>query len=157
MIRAALLIAAASAALALVACSAEPESPEAAVRATLAAVETAADERDVDGVRARISDAYADARGNDKAEVVQVAAFHLLRNQAVYTLSRIQTIDTSEPGFAAVEMLVALAGSPIDDAEALLRVKADLYRFEVALREEEPGTWRVTAAAWQPATLADFR
>jgi len=104
-----------------------------------------------------VSDAYADARGNDKADVVRIAAFHLLRNQAVYTLSRIQTIDTSEPGKAAVEMLVALAGSPIDDAEALLRVKADLYRFEVALREEEPGTWRVTASSWQPATLADFR
>lgn len=152
-----LLAAAASAALALCACSSEPESPEAAVRATLAAIEAAAGERDVDGVRSRISDAYADARGNDKAEVVRVAAFHLLRNQAVYTFSRIKTLDTSEPGSARVELVVALAGSPIDDGEALLRLNADLYRFEVVLREEEPGSWRVTASSWQPAALADFR
>jgi hypothetical protein len=152
-----LLVASATALLALLACSAEPDSPEVAVRATLAAIETAAGERDVAGVRERISDAYADSRGNDKANVVQVAAFHLLRNQAVYTLSRILRIDTSEPGRAAVEVLVALAGSPIDDSEALLTVNADLYRFEVALREEEPGSWRVTASSWQPATLADFR
>ncbi|MEX2205713.1 MAG: hypothetical protein WEF50_05740 [Myxococcota bacterium] len=150
-------VAIASAALALSACSGEPESPEAAVRATLAAIEAAAGERDVDGVRSRISDAYADARGNDKAEVVQVAAFHLLRNQAVYTLSRIQSVDTSEPGRARVDLLVAMAGKPIDDAEALLTVNADLYRFEVALGEEEPGTWRVTSSSWQRATLADFR
>jgi hypothetical protein len=152
-----LLAAAASAALAFSACSSEPESPEAAVRATLAAIEAAAGERDVDGVRSRISDAYADSRGNDKAEVVQVAAFHLLRNQAVYTFSRIRSVDTSQPGSAQVDLVVALAGSPIDDGEALLTVNADLYRFEVALREEEPGTWRVTASKWQPATLADFR
>lgn len=147
----------ASAPLALFACSSEPDSPEIAVRATLAAIEAAAGERDVDGVRARISDAYRDARGNDKAAVVQVAAFHLLRNQAVYTFSRIQSIDTSVPGSAQAEVLVALAGKPISDAEALLTVNADLYRFDVQLREEEPGSWRVTASSWQPATLADFR
>ena len=152
-----LLLAAASAALALLACSGEPDSPEAAVRATLAAIEAAAGERDVDGVRSRISDAYADARGNDKAELVQVAAFHLLRNQAVYTLSRVRSVELGEPGSAQADVLVALAGKPIDDAEALLTVNADLYRFDVSLREEEPGTWRVTSSSWQPATLADFR
>ena len=152
-----LLAAAAGAAFALSACSSEPDSPEAAVRATLEAIERAAGERDVDGVRARISDAYADARGNDKAEVVQIAAFHLLRNQAVYTFSRVQSVDTSEPARAQVQALVALAGSPIPDAEALATLNADLYRFDVSLREEEPGTWRVVAANWKPATLADFR
>lgn len=151
------LVLAATAALALLACSGEPDSPESAVRATLAAIEAAAGERDVDSIRARISDAYADAHGNDKAELVRIAAFHLLRNQAVYTFSRIQTLDTSDPGGAQVQALVALAGSPIPDAEALAALRADLYRFDVHLREEEPGLWRVTAASWQPATLADFR
>jgi len=148
---------AATAALALLACSGEPDSPDSAVRATLEALENAAGERDVDGVRARISDAYVDTRGNDKASLVQLAAFHLLRNQAVYTFSRIQTIDTSEPGAAQVQALVALAGRPIPDAAALATVNADLYRFDVRLREEEPDTWRVVASSWHPAALADFR
>jgi len=145
------------AALALLACSGEPGSPEAAVRATLAAIETAAGERDVGTLKEHVSEAYADAQGNDKRAVVGVAALHLLRNQAVYTFSRIQAIDTSLPGRADVRALVALAGRPIPDAAALATVRADLYRFDVRLREEEPGTWRVVSADWQPATLGDFR
>lgn len=139
------------------ACSGEPDSPEAAVRAALAAVEAAATERDVDGVKAQISDAYKDRRHNDKQALVQLAALHLLRNQAVYTFSRIQALEIDPPGNAKVQALVALAGRPIPDAAALATVRADLYRFDVTLREETPGTWRVLAADWQPATLADFR
>ncbi len=149
----------ASAALGLFACSGEPDSPEDAVRATLAAIEQAAGERDVDGVRVRVSEAYKDGRGNDKAAVVQVAAFHLLRNQAVYTFTVIQSVelDANDHAAAQVQALVALAGSPIANAEALATLNADLYRFDVALREEEPGVFRVVSANWQPATLADFR
>jgi len=143
--------------LALAACSSAPDSPEDVVRATLAAIESAADERDAGAVGEHISEAYADARGHDKREVVQVAALHLLRNQAVYTLTRVQSIEVSEPGRAEVRALAALAGRPIPDLDALAVVNADLYRFDVTLREEEPGTWRVVSAAWQPATLGDFR
>ncbi len=149
--------AAALVALLLAGCSGEPDSPETAVRATLAAIEKAAGERDVDALREHVSDAYRDARRNGKREVVQLAALHLLRNQAVYTFSRIHSLDTSEPGVAQVQALVALAGRPIPDAEALLTVRADLYRFDVRLREEEPGVWRVVAADWMPAALSDFR
>jgi hypothetical protein len=155
------LAALAATALALGACSSEPDSPEDAVRAALGAIEQAASARDVDGVRARISDGYKDARGNDKAAVVQVAAYHLLRNQAVYTFSVIRSVeigaDPDDPGAARADALVALAGTPIANAEALATLNADLYRFDVSLREEEPGLWRVVAASWQPATLEDFR
>jgi hypothetical protein len=145
------------AALALLACSGEPDSPDTAVRATLAAIEAAAGERDVGAVEVHVSEAYADAQGHDKRAVVGVAALHLMRNQTVYTFSRIHTIDTSEPGSAQVQALVALAGRPIPDAAALATVRADLYRFDLRLREEEPRTWRVIAASWQPAALTDFR
>lgn len=151
------LLAAAALAGALVACSRAPDSPEDQVRATLAAIESAADGRDAGAIGEHVSEAYADARGHDKREVVQVAALHLLRNQAVYTLSRIQSVDATESGRARVRALVALAGRPIPDLDALAVVNADLYRFDVALREEEPGTWRVVSASWAPATLADFR
>ncbi len=151
------LVLAAAAALALLACSRGPDSPEDAVRAALAAIEQAAGDRDVDGVRARISDGYKDSRGNDKAAVVQVAAYHLLRNQVVHTFSLIQSVEIDEAGDARASVLVAMAASPIPSAEALLAVNADLYRFDVSLREEEPGLWRVVSAKWQPAALEDFR
>jgi hypothetical protein len=53
-------------------------------------------------------------------------------------------------------VLVALAGTPIHDPSALLGVRADLYRFDVRLRDED-GHWRVTSAEWQPASAADFQ
>jgi hypothetical protein len=146
-----------AAATVLLACSSAADSPEDAVRATLAAIESAADARDAGAISEHISEAYADPHGHDKREVVQIAALHLLRNQTVYTLTLVQGVDTSEPGHAQVRALVALAGRPIPDLDALALVNADLYRFDVALREEEPGTWRVVSAAWQPATIADFQ
>lgn len=141
----------------LASCSPAPESPDAQVRAALAAIEAAAGARDVDALAVHVSDRYGDASGNDKRALLGVAALHFVRNQAVYTLTRIQSLELPEPGRADVRVLAALAGRPIPDAAALAALRADLYRFDVTLSEEEPGTWRISAARWQPATLSDFR
>jgi hypothetical protein len=78
-----------------------------------------------------------------------------MQHSAVYLLTRVSALELSAPGEAHAQVLVAMAGTPIADASALLGVRADLYRFDVKLREED-GDWRVTAAEWQPATAADF-
>jgi hypothetical protein len=137
-------------------CSSGPESAEDAVRRTLGAIEAAAGARDAGEIRVHLSESYQDARGNDKQDVVGVAALHLVRNQAVYTLSRVASLELVAPDRAEVRVLAALAGQPIPDPAALLTLRADLYQFDVVLREEEPGVWRVTSADWRPATLADF-
>lgn len=139
------------------ACASEPESPEDAVRATLAAIESAAGERDAGGIGEHVSEAYADVRGNDKKAVLALATLHLMRNQAVYTLSRVASLELVAPDRAEARVHAALAGQPIPDPAALLTLRADLYRFDVVLREEEPGVWRVSSATWRPATLADFQ
>ena len=144
-------------ALLLVACGGEDSSPDAAVRRTLAAIEAAARARDVSALAEQVSEAYADDRGNDRQAARQIAAFHLLRNQSVHTLTRIRSVTFEEPEQARVEALVAMAGTAIPDADVLATVRADLYRFDVTLREEQPGTWRVLAARWWPAALDDFR
>jgi len=138
------------------ACSSGPESPEDRVRATVAAIEAAAGARDAGELGEQISESYKDARGNTKKDVLGVVTLHLMRNQKVYTLSRILSIELAEPDRAQVRVLAALAGSPIPDPSALAGLRADLYEFDATLREEQPGTWRVTAADWHPATLADF-
>jgi len=140
----------------LLACSSEPESPEDQVRAVLARIEAAASARDVGALKQELSVAYHDAQGNDRRAVLGLATAHFMRNKSVYILSRVRSVDLPEPGFAQAEELVALAGTPIRDALALPALHADLYRFDVRLREER-GEWRVLSAAWQPATLEDFR
>jgi hypothetical protein len=147
--------AAALAALAL-ACGGGEDTPEAAVRRTLAAIEEAAGARDVGAFVAHVAPDYADPHGNDRDAVRRIAAFHLLRNQAVHTLVRLREVAIVEPGHAQVDALVAMAGTEIPDAEVLASVRADLYRFALTLREAEPGVWRVTSATWHPATRDDF-
>ncbi len=144
-------------ALLLVVCGGEESSPDAAVRRTLAAIEAAARARDVSALAEHVSETYADDRGNDRQAVRRIAAFHLLRNHSVHTLTRIRSIVFDEPSQAQVEALVAMASTAIPDADVLATVRADLYRFDVTLREEEPGTWQVTSARWRPAALDDFR
>ena len=141
----------------LLACSSAPPSPEDAVRATLAAIEAAAGARDAGAIKPHLSEAYRDPNGNGRKDVLGIATVHLMRNQAVYTLSRITELELVAPDRAQVRVLAALAGQPIPDPAALARVRADLYQFDVTLREEEPGVWRVTSADWRPASLADFQ
>ena len=127
------------------------------MRRALASIEEAARAKDVGALAQHVSESYADAQGNDKRAVTGLASFHFLRNQAVYTLTRIQRLEIPEAGHAEATAVVALAGTAIPDADALALVRADLQRFDLALREEEPGTWRVVTATWGPATFDDFR
>jgi len=58
---------------------------------------------------------------------------HLLRQRSVHLLTRVVEIGLPRPGEATAQVLVAMAGSPID------------------------GPWRVVSAAWRPAALDDYR
>jgi hypothetical protein len=149
-------LAGAMAAVAL-ACGGAEDTPEEAVRRTLAAIEEAAGARDPGALAEHLSADYTDAQGNDRESARRLAAFHLLRNQSVHTLVRVREVAIVEPGRAEADALVAMAGTAIPDADVLATVRADLYRFTVSLHEEEPRVWRVTSATWQPASLDDFR
>jgi hypothetical protein len=148
------MLAALTLALAL-GCGGDERSPEDQVRRVLAALEAAAEARDVGAMKEYLSEWYQDAQGNDRRTVLGLATGHFMRNKSVYVFTRIGAVEIAEPGLARAEALVALAGTPIADAGALPQVHADLYRFDVRLRDER-GTWRVISAAWQPATLSDF-
>jgi hypothetical protein len=111
--RTALRLALAALTLFVVTCREEDSSPEAAVRRTLAAIEAAARAKDLSAIVEHVSEAYADDRGNDRQAVRQIAAFHLLRNQSVHTLTRIRSVSFPDPGLADAEALVAMAGTAI--------------------------------------------
>jgi hypothetical protein len=136
-------------------CSGDAETPEDQVRRVIDALQAAAEARDVGAMKEQLSESYKDAQGNDRRTVLGMATGHFMRNKSVYVFSRIVAVEIAEPGLARAEALVALAGRPVKDLSALAQVRADLYRFDLRLRDER-GTWRVISAAWQPATLSDF-
>jgi hypothetical protein len=71
-------------------------------------------------------------------------------------LTRVRHVEVSPPGEARAVAVVAMAGTPIPGPEALSGLRANLYFFDVRLRQED-GSWRVTSAQWEPATVEDLR
>lgn len=137
-------------------CGGGEETPEEQVRKVMAALEAAAEARDVGALKEHLSESYKDPQGNDRRMVLGLATGHFMRNSSLYLLTRVKEVEIPEPGRARVDALIALAGTPIKDPEALLGVRADVYRFDVRLGDED-GAWRVTSAAWQPANAGDFQ
>lgn len=152
--RSAALLAAVSG-IAWPACSAQPESAEAQIRALLAEMEEAAEAKEIRPLKAVVSERYADDHGNDRQAIVRLLAYHFLRNQSIHLLTRVAAVELPEPGRGSVTVYVAMAGGPIADVDSLTRLRADLYRFDFAL-EEIGKSWRVSRAAWRPAEARDF-
>lgn len=125
------------------------------MRAVLGALEAGAQARDVGALKEQVSEAYADGAGNDKRAIGALVGLHLLRNESIHLLTRIRSVELPEPGAARAVAVVAMAGVPIPGPEALSTLRADLYRFDLALREED-GVWRVTGAAWRPASIDEL-
>jgi hypothetical protein len=139
------------------ACPGPPEGPESQVRALLAEAEAAAEAKDAGALKRLVSERYADEDGHDRQAIAGLLTYTFLRHQSVHLLTRIRAIAFPEPGRGTATVFVAMAGTPISGTDALTRVRADLYRFDFELADEGDGAWRVTRAAWRPATGEDFR
>lgn len=142
-------------ALALGACS-RPSSPEAEIRAFVAKAQAAAEARDVSALRALIADDYGDSRGYDRKTVVNLIRLQVLRHQTIHLFTRIRAIELPEPGYARLNVAVAMAGRPVAQADELAGVTADLYRFEFELVRGSDREWQIRQATWEPARLDDF-
>lgn len=137
------------------ACSSERDSPEAQVRALLAQGEAAAEKKESGVLRQLISEKYSDSQGQDKKAVEAILRYYFLRNQSIHLFTRIRQINFPQPDLAQADVMVAMAGQPISDAEELERLRADLHRFEITLARED-GEWKVMRAEWRRAEFADF-
>lgn len=142
--------------LALSACkSAPPASIEDVIAARIGEIETAAREHQLKEIKAIVSESYSDDKRNSKTEIHQLLTYYFFRNKAIYPFVRIQSITSENSTGASAELLVALTGTPVADAEELSGLNADLFHFvlEFTLEDED---WRVTGATWRHAELGDF-
>lgn len=142
-------------ALMLGACSGDSNSPEAEIRALIVQAQTAAEERNVGGLRVLVADDYADARGHDRKAVENLIRLHVLRNQSIHLFTRTGDIAFPQADRATIKVAAAMAGRPVASAGELAGVNADLYRFDLELIRRD-GKWQVQRAAWEPARLDDF-
>lgn len=142
-------------ALLLPSCGGDELSPEARVKEIVAKAEEAAEARDLGAVKKLVSEAYSDEGGNDRRALLGIVQYYFLRFEALHLLVRIDSIAFPRPGRARVTAIAAMAGEPIPTAESLGSLRADVYRFDVDLIEED-GQYRLATARWQRAAARDF-
>lgn len=117
--------------------------------------ETAIEARSLLDARSFLSDLYQDEAKRNKQSLLRLLSGYFLRNHSIHLLVQIERIDLSDAERPAVTLYVAMAGTPLADVEAMLNMRAALYRFDLELNREE-GEWRLVSSHWQPATREDF-
>jgi hypothetical protein len=142
---------------AALACGGDPQSPEERVRAVVAAFEEAATTRDIGMALDLVSESYRDSGGRDKQAIKGLVVSYFLRNEAIYVISRIRSLEL-DPSQTSASLVVvsALTGAPVADPGELAGLAADLYRFEIDVALEDDDTWRITRADWRPTTPGEM-
>ena len=90
-----------------------------------------------------ISDAYVDARGNDRADIENMLRVYFLRQHKIGLLTKIEDITVYGDTAAKLDMTVGMAGTN----DGVLGFSADAYRFELEL-EKDGNDWQLIAARW---------
>ena len=123
------------------------ETPEARVRAVIAAGEAAAEERDLAGLMDLVSDGFRDDRGGGREELQQYLRGYLVMHQSVHLLTRVDGIEFPYRDYARVQLTVGTLGREAAGAPAF-DVAGDVYEVALELRLEGD-EWKVTRAAWE--------
>lgn len=141
--------------LLLGACSETPDTPEAQIRALLAAAVDAAEERSDDQLAELLHRDYRDARGYNRDRLVGLLRLYFLRHKNIHLFTRIDRIELLDDNRATVDLHVAMAGSAISGIDSLARLRAQIYRFELQLVRDPQ--WMLQHAQWAPASAASLR
>ena len=142
-------------ALCLLSCGTESGSPEQRIRMLNEAAKTATQDRDAGALKSLIAADYRDDRGNDKNSLVRLIQFYFLGHKSIYVYTITESIDITGPAQATAVVLVAMAGQPVNSAQELFDIRADMLRFDVSyvFQDDE---WQVGNVEWQRAGVDDF-
>jgi len=130
-------------------------SPEERARQAIQAVVKAVAARDLKPIVGFVSDEYQDDEHNDKQQVVSLVRVQFVLHPNLYLLTRIVSLECPVPTQANLVLFAAMASVPASDLSDLSRWSGDVYRFELALVDEN-GTWRVRRASWASASAQDL-
>lgn len=117
--------------------------PEEAVRQWVEKARAAVEGRERGVLEDMIAEGYADARGNDKAEIRQMLRMWFLRSGSIVLVSKIDEL-TIMGDSAATVLLTAGMAAP---GEGMFGLDADALRFELEL-EVFGDDWLLIGARW---------
>jgi hypothetical protein len=119
--------------------------PDGELRALIERAEAAVEARDTGFFRSLISADYADRRGQDRDDVVNMLRAYFLLNQRIEVVNRIEAIELFGDDAASVKLQTAAVG--LAEGRSILGIDGDFYRIELELGREGDG-WRVIGADW---------
>ena len=135
--------------LALVSCSGDGPSAEDRVRTLIDNMA-----QSVEAGSVRQMDDFLHPRYSDRLHANRRAAIRTLfgltrRHRGIHLFTLTKAVDlTSQQDAAKAVVFVAMTGVPVESVEALISLKADLYRFELDLVDEGDG-WRILSGRWE--------
>ena len=142
--------------LTLAACSGDQISAEDRVRALIDTVEQSVEAGSVRKTVHLLHADYTDPRHNGRQAASRTWFGITQRHRNIHLFTLTKTVElTPQQDSATAVVFVAMTGIPVESVEALISVKADLYRFELALVEEE-GEWRILSSRWQRVDPRDL-
>lgn len=137
------------------ACSDKPLTREEQVRQFIDNGISAAENRSHRDLAELIDETYLDQKGLNKTQLIKLVKLYFFRHKNIYLFKKINDIDFVTDDEATVNLHVAMAGSVISDASALLSLRAKIYRFELELVNNDG--WLLRDARWSPASMADMQ
>ncbi len=123
------------------------DTPEAQVRAVIAAGEQAAEARDLSGLLAHVSPAFLDEHGGGQDELKQVLRGYFVTHQSIALLTRIDSVEFPYRDLARVRLTVGTLGREAAGATAF-EFATDINEIVLELKLEDD-EWKVVRAAWQ--------
>jgi len=122
-------------------------SPDAQVRAVIAAGEAAAEERDLGSLLDMVSPTFRDGNGGGREELKQYLRGYFVMNQSVHLLTRIESVEFPYRDYARVKLSVGMLGRGAAGAASLdLAADAKEIVLELTLEDDE---WKVVRATWR--------
>jgi hypothetical protein len=135
--------------LLVAACADESPGPEAQVRAVIAAMQTSVESGSIRQASELLDAQYRDRRHANKRMAVRSLLGLTQRHRGIHLFALIESVTIApEQNAADAIVYVAMTGVPVESMEALISLKADLYRFDVRLNEID-GAWRIVGSDWR--------
>ena len=126
----------------LAGCGANP-APEDALREWVRDAAAAVENEDRGALLEMIAAGYADARGNERADIDQALRGYFLRSSSIGVVTSISDVAIMGDTAATVSLTAAITGTN----DRLFGLSAEGYGFELEL-EHDGGAWKLVSARW---------
>ena len=138
----------------LIACSGDETSPEQQIEQLNSDAKQAAEAKDVGVLKDMVAEGFKSGQ-YDKNTIMRLVTLYLLGHKNLHLFPVTRSLQIIDQNNATAVILVAIANQPIERADQLMDLRADMLRFNVSyVRVEEE--WKVIGVEWKRAKADDF-